>query len=83
MKTINLSALQSDIRENELEITVNYTPKRVKLTDYVTAKTKALQQFGYTDIESKEVKEQIVKISNGDELNVIGMMIEGDLNYTF
>ena len=48
--------------------------------DYITAKTKALKEFGYTNLTEKEVAEQLDKILKGEKLSVIGMFMEGDID---
>ena len=47
---------------------------------YINAKLKVLREFGYTDLEEKTVSEQLEKVINGEELNVIGMFIEDDID---
>lgn len=55
--------------------------RKVLKTDYVTAKTKALQQFGYEDLTEKEVSEQVDKIlANDENLNVIGHFCISDID---
>jgi hypothetical protein len=46
---------------------------------YISAKTKELQEFGYTDLTEKTVAEQLEKMLKKEKLNVIGMLIEKDL----
>lgn len=46
---------------------------------YISAKTKALRDFGYTNLTEDTVKEQIEKILAGEKLSVIGMFIESDI----
>ena len=48
--------------------------------DYITAKTKALKEFGYTDLTEKEVAEQLDKILKKEELSIIGMFMEDDID---
>ena len=78
---MNRSKLKSDIAQNELSINVSGIKKLVKLSDYVFAKTKGLIEFGYSGLTPDEVKEQLNCISDNSELTVIGLMIEGDLDY--
>jgi hypothetical protein len=47
--------------------------------EYISAKTKELQEFGYTDLTEKTVAEQLEKMLKKEKLNVIGMLIEKDL----
>ena len=48
--------------------------------DYITAKTKALKEYGYTDLTEKEVSDQLDKILKGESLSVIGMFMEDDID---
>lgn len=52
----------------------------VSKKDYITAKTKSLQEFGYTNLTEKEVSIQLDKILKGEELSVIGMFMEDDID---
>jgi hypothetical protein len=52
----------------------------VSKKDYITAKTKALKEFGYTSLTEKEVSEQLDKILKGEELSVIGMFMKDDID---
>ena len=56
-----------------------YEPVEVMSGNYVKAKTKALREFGYTDLTEIEVTEQLQKILANEELNIIGMFIEKDI----
>lgn len=61
--------------------------ENVKLTDgrtvkkrlYIIAKTNQLIEFGYRNLKKKEVGEQLEKIIKGEELNVIGLLMEDDI----
>lgn len=67
-------------KQEAITITVNYKEKRVLLSDYIAAKTKALQDFGYPTLTEAEVEKAVRSILNGEEQSdVIGMMCEGDI----
>lgn len=51
---------------------------RCSRQDYVEAKTKDLQDFGYNNLTTQEVDEQLEKVIRKQKLNVIGKFIEGD-----
>lgn len=58
--------------------------KKVLKADYVSAKTKSLQEFGYTKLTEEEVLDQVDKVLAGDTLlTVIGLFIADDLNKHF
>jgi len=49
-------------------------------SDYITAKTKDLREFGYTGLHESDVSEQVDKILKKEtDLSVIGMFCEKDL----
>jgi hypothetical protein len=48
--------------------------------DYIFAKTKALQEYGYTELTEKEVADQLDKILKSEELSVIGLFMEDDID---
>lgn len=47
-------------------------------TDYISAKTKDLITFGYSDLTEKTVTEQLENIKIGKPLNIIGMFMKDD-----
>jgi hypothetical protein len=51
----------------------------VKLCDYVPRKLKALREFGYDDLTYKEVEQQAIAVAKGEKLNVIGMIMQGEI----
>lgn len=59
---------------------------RVYFDEYVSAKLKSLQDFGYKDLTEREVREQAERVLQGvrgmskDGLNVIGMMMENEIS---
>lgn len=54
-------------------------PRTIQLEDYVKAKTKALQEFGYPKLTEDEVREQLEKVIHNGTLDVIGQFIKGDI----
>jgi len=46
---------------------------------YIYAKTKDLQEFGYSQLTGDTVKEQLEKILNGEKLSVIGQFMKDDI----
>ena len=62
-------------------VTINYDgkTKTVNTQDYLAAKTKQLQEFGYPSLTREEVKAELGKIFNGGKLTVIGMFMEGEI----
>lgn len=63
------------------EETITLKDGRVVLkSDYITAKTKDLQEYGYATLTEEEVKTQLNKILYGDiNLSVIGLFMEDDI----
>lgn len=55
--------------------------KTVLTTDYVTAKTKQLREFGYTDLDAETVKEQLAKVLADEEVNIIGTFMKDEAFY--
>jgi hypothetical protein len=64
---------------NEILIEVEGRQKRVLTKDYVTAKTKQLQEFGYTKLTEEEVSSELQNILSNKPLNVIGMFMKDDI----
>jgi hypothetical protein len=56
-----------------------YEPMTVSKDDYVKAKTKDLQAFGYPSLTEDDVRSQLEKALSGEPLDVIGQFIKGDL----
>jgi len=46
---------------------------------YIKAKTKQLREFGYSTLTEDEVKVQLCKLLNNEELDVIGMFMEDEV----
>jgi len=70
----------------------NELPKQIKIRErdtdregfvdtekYIKAKTRDLQEFGYSNLSADEVRKQIANVLAGKKPNVIGMFIEGDI----
>lgn len=52
---------------------------RVLSSDYVTAKTKDLIEFGYKELTEHEVSQQVLKVLNRDlDLSIIGRFVQSD-----
>jgi hypothetical protein len=47
--------------------------------DYIKAKTKDLIEFGYASLSEDDVRIQIEKILNEEELSVIGLFMEEEI----
>ena len=62
-----------------IKLTVDGKEKRVYLDDYIRAKLKSLQAFGYPDLTFNEVEKQARAVLDGGELNVIGMFMENEI----
>jgi hypothetical protein len=60
-------------------INVEGEKRLVRTKDYIKAKTKQLIEFGYPDLTEAEVRDQLVAISKGEELSVIGKFMEDDI----
>ncbi len=63
-----------------ITIKINYEPKKVCVMDYVTAKTKDLKEFGYTDLTEKQVLNSVWRIVNNEKTkDVIDHFIKDDI----
>lgn len=65
--------------DEEITIKVNGEKRRVLRSDYVTAKTKQLREFGYPRLLESEVSAQLDKILAKKPLNVTGKFMEDDI----
>ena len=64
----------------EITIQVNDTVKVFYRSEYVTAKTKDLQEFGYPNLTEQEVDRQLQKILNGEtDLSIIGRFMVDEI----
>lgn len=63
----------------ELHVNLNGKEGYVTTNQYVVARTKDLREFGYNTLTQKEVEDQVLKILNGEKLNVIGMFMENEI----
>ena len=76
----NQSPDRGEIMSKEIiMLTVESKPKRVYLEDYLRAKLKSLQEFGYPDLTFGEVERHARLVLDGGELNVIGMFMEKEI----
>ena len=63
-----------------ITVKVNYEPVKVCVMDYVTAKTKDLQEYGYCSVTEEEILNSVWKVVNKEtNLNVIDLFVEGDI----
>lgn len=53
--------------------------KIVLRKDYISAKIKDLQDFGYPNLTEKDITEQLEKILKKEELSVVGMFMQDDI----
>lgn len=67
------------MKDNQIKIDLDGRKITVDKDVYITAKTKDLREFGYEKLSESEVEEQLNRVLNGEELNVIGMFIEKDI----
>ena len=63
----------------EIQIEVDDKKGMVNTDKYIKSKTGDLREFGYNDLTETAVREQLLKILNNEELDVIGMFIEKDI----
>jgi len=63
-----------------ITIKINYESKKVRVMDYVTAKTKDLKEFGYTELTEKQVIESVWRIVNKEKpKDIIEHFIKDDI----
>lgn len=62
-----------------IRIDIDGDIRTVLKSGYIKAKTKMLQEFGYTTLTEKEVEDGLEKALNGNADEVISMFIESDL----
>lgn len=62
-----------------ITIEIDDKTKRVSTNDYVKAKTRQLQEFGYPTLNEAEVRSQLEKLIAGETLSVIGMFMQGEV----
>lgn len=65
----------------EIMIEINGVRKRVATVEYISAKTKQLQEFGYSSLTKAEVERQlsVVLSKKREHLTVIGMFMENEV----
>ena len=77
-KVVGVDALVS--LPNEILIEVDEHKKLVLTKSYIMAKTKQLQEFGYTTLTEQETTEQLKNILDGDKpLSIIGQFMVGEI----
>lgn len=63
-----------------ITVKINYEPHSVQVMDYVTAKTKDLQQFGYNSLTEEQVLKSLKRVINKEKLvDVIDHFIKEDI----
>ena len=62
-----------------IRIDIDGDIRTVLKSGYIKAKTKMLQEFGYTNLTEKEVEKGLEKAIKGEADEVISMFIESDL----
>jgi len=63
-----------------INVKINYEPRSVQVCDYVTAKTKDLQAFGYSTLTEKCVLASVRRVLNKEKLtNVIDHFVSDDI----
>ena len=75
MKDAAIAALKGE----EAETLTMKDGRRVGKSDYITAKTKDLQEYGYSTLTETEVRFQLNQVLKEERLNVIGSFIESDI----
>lgn len=64
-----------------IRITLDGETRSVYAEDYIKAKTKQLQEFGYTNLTEETVRKQLTKVLAKDKnLDVIGGFIKEEVN---
>ena len=68
------------VKDNLIKVSINDREGFVDKQEYIEAKTKQLQDFGYPGLTENEVREQLAKILAKDKkLSVIGMFMEDEI----
>ncbi len=71
--------MKRNITEPTIKIKLDSGNHIVSKAAYIKAKTGDLRNFGYSNLTESEVANQLEKILNGEELDVIGMFMESDI----
>jgi len=76
-----MSIEDTDFFELEMiKVKINYEPHEVQVCDYVTAKTRELQQFGYGSLTEDQVLKSVRRIVNKEKpVDVIDHFIKDDI----
>ena len=63
-----------------IKVKINYEPRSVYVQDYVRAKTKDLQEFGYSTLTEKSVLASVRRVLNKEKLtDVIDHFVKDDI----
>lgn len=63
-----------------IKVKINYEPVKVQVSDYVTAKTKDLKEFGYNNLTEDQVLNSVRRVVNKEKLiDVIDHFISHDI----
>jgi len=63
-----------------IKVKINYEPVSVQVSDYVTAKTKDLIEFGYSTLTEESVLNSVRRILNKEKLiDVIDHFVKDDI----
>lgn len=63
----------------EITFKLDGVSRRVLRSDYVRAKTKQLQEFGYPSLTEEDVDSQLTALLAGKNLTVIGMFMKDEV----
>ena len=63
----------------EIQIGTDDKIGMVDTDKYIKAKTGDLREFGYDNLTEDSVREQLLKILNNEELDIVGMFMEKDI----
>lgn len=63
-----------------INVKINYEPHRVQVMDYVDAKTKELQEFGYKKLTNEQVLKSVKRVVHKEKLiDVIDQFVKQDI----
>jgi len=66
-------------KKQYLKLSIDGRKLEATRESYVTAKTKALREFGYSNLTEQEVNDQITAIIDGKPTNVVGKFMEDEV----
>lgn len=67
------------MKDNQIKIDLDGRKVVVDKYVYITAKTKDLIEFGYSNLTSNQVSDQLERVLNNQDLDAIGMFIQKDI----